>query len=99
EYLRQDVPFMTVDDKITLLAHDICGTETNTVRQARKLFDWVVANSDHYSKAPDKIKSSGKASALYCLSMKGGGCTDQHALFIALARARGSRPGCTSARC
>ena len=49
---------------------------------------WVVANTDHYSKkgAP---KSSGKGSAEYCLDNKGGGCTDQHALFIALCRARG----------
>jgi transglutaminase-like putative cysteine protease len=88
EYLRKDCPCMEVSDDLAKLAQDICGEESNVVRQARQIFDWVVANTEHYSKtgAP---KSSGLGSALYCLKNKGGGCTDQHALFIALARARG----------
>lgn len=88
EYLRKDCPCMEVSDEIVQLAQKICGDETNVVRQARQLFAWVVANTEHYSKkaAP---KSSGQGSASYCLKNKGGGCTDQHALFIALARARG----------
>lgn len=88
EYLRDDCPCMEVNDKIVQLAKQVCGTETNIVHQVRKIFDWVVANTDHYSKK-DAPKSSGKGSALYCLNQKGGGCTDQHALFIALCRARG----------
>jgi transglutaminase-like putative cysteine protease len=89
EYLRTDCPCMLVDDRITELANKICGNEKNVAAQARKLFDWVVANTDHYSKSKDAPKSSGQGSALYCLNQKGGGCTDQHALFIAMARARG----------
>jgi transglutaminase-like putative cysteine protease len=89
EYLRADCPCMVVDDRIAELANKICGAETNVVVQARKLFDWVVANTDHYSKSKEAPKSSGEGSALYCLNQKGGGCTDQHALFIAMARARG----------
>jgi transglutaminase-like putative cysteine protease len=88
EYLQTDCPCMEVDEQIVKLSNDLCGTETNVVRQAKKLFDFVVEHTEHYSKegAP---KSSGQGSASYCLAQKGGGCTDQHALFIALARARG----------
>lgn len=88
EELRKDCPCMEVSDRVAQLADKICGTEMNVVRQARLLFDWVVANTDHYSKA-GAPKSSGLGSADYCLDNKGGGCTDQHALFIAMARARG----------
>jgi transglutaminase-like putative cysteine protease len=89
EYLRRDVPNMEVTNKIVALANDICGRETDEVKQARALFDWVTDHTDHYSKGGTAPKSSGKGSVEYCLSNKGGGCTDQHALFIALARARG----------
>ncbi len=88
EYLRRDVPNMVVDDRIVKLATEICGSETNEVKQARLLFDWVADHTHHYSK-PGAPKSSGKGSVDYCLANQGGGCTDQHALFIALARARG----------
>src|SRR5579864_73324 len=88
EYLRRDCPNMEVTDRIVELANKLCGKDQNVVTQARKLFDFVVDNTNHFSifNAP---KSSGKGSAEYCLNNKGGGCTDQHALFIALARARG----------
>jgi transglutaminase-like putative cysteine protease len=88
EYLRRDVPNMEVTDKIVALANEICGNEKDELKQARALFDWVTDHTDHYSKGGTAPKSSGKGSVEYCLSKKGGGCTDQHALFIALARAR-----------
>jgi transglutaminase-like putative cysteine protease len=89
EYLRRDVPNMEVNQGVVKLANEICGNETNEIKQARLLFDWVTDHTDHYSKGGTAPKSSGKGSVEYCLSKKGGGCTDQHALFIALARARG----------
>lgn len=89
EHLRRDVPNMEVNDRIIRLAAEICGKQTNIVKQARLIYDHVVNESDHYSKGGAAPKSSGKGSAGYCLDMNGGGCTDQHALFIALARARG----------
>lgn len=88
EYLTRDVPNMQVDGRIAKLADELCGSETNVVRQARKLYDYVIENTNHYSR-PGAPKSSGKGSAEYCLDSKGGACTDQHSLFIALARARG----------
>lgn len=87
EYLRRDVPHMEVTPEIARLADEVCKDEKNLVRQARLLYDYLVANTHHYSK-PDAPKSSGVGSAEYCLAKKGGGCTDQHAAFIALARAR-----------
>lgn len=88
EYLRTDVPEMEVDGRIRDLAGRICGTESNLVVEMRRLIDWVVDNSDHYSK-PGAPPSSQKGSASYCLDQKGGACTDQHSLLVSLARARG----------
>ena len=79
---------MEVTKRIDELANRICGDDQNVVTQARKLFDFVVDNTNHYS-IPGAPKSSGKGSVEFCLDKNGGGCTDQHALFIALARARG----------
>ena len=87
--LRTDVPHMIVDAKMRALADKICGTETNVVRQARLLYDYVVDNTQHYSKSPTAPKSSGQGDASYCLASGGGACTDLHSLFGALARARG----------
>jgi len=88
EYLRRDCPNMEVNDAVEKLANRICGDETNVVKQIYRLYDYLVESTHHYSK-PGAPKSSGLGSVNYCLDSKGGGCTDQHALFIALARARG----------
>jgi len=88
EFLRPDCTHMEVTDEVKALATQVCGSESNIVLQSRILADWVVEHTDHYSK-PNAPKSSGQGDAAYCLANGGGGCSDQHALFIALARARG----------
>jgi transglutaminase-like putative cysteine protease len=88
EHLRRDCPHMKVDERIVRLANEVCGEETNIVVQCRRLYDYVASNTQHYSLGGGP-RSSGFGSALYCIDQKGGGCTDQHALFVALARARG----------
>jgi len=87
--LRTNVPHMVVDAKMKALADRLCGSETNVVRQARLLYDYVVDNTQHYSKSPTAPKSSNQGDAEYCLASGGGACTDLHSLFGALARARG----------
>ena len=88
EQLRKDLPNMEVTANIQKLADQICGQETGIVRQARLLYDYVIDHAEHYSKGPNAPKSSQIGSAEYCLVKGGGACTDLHALFIALARAR-----------
>ena len=87
--LRTDVPHMVVNASLRALADKICGSETNVVRQARLIYDYVVDNTQHYSKSPTAPKSSNEGDADYCLANGGGACTDMHSLFCALARARG----------
>ena len=87
--LRTDVPHMAVDAKMRALADRLCGSETNVVRQARLLYDYVVDNTQHYSKSATAPKSSNQGDAEYCLANGGGACTDLHSLFGVLARARG----------
>jgi transglutaminase-like putative cysteine protease len=88
EYLDKNAPNMAVDDRIQKMADAACGTDDNVFSQVTKLWNLVADSADHYSKDATKPKC-GRGSAEDCLAAQGGCCTDLHALFIALARARG----------
>ena len=87
--LRLDEKHMEVTPEIQRISDELCGAETNPVRIARKAFDYVIAKSDHYSKFGPAPKGKCLGDATECLAGTGDCCTDQHALFIALCRARG----------
>lgn len=87
--LRLDELHMEVTPEIRKIADELCGTETNPVLQARKCFDFVIQKSDHYSLFGSAPKGKCLGDAMECLGGTGDCCTDQHALFIALCRARG----------
>jgi hypothetical protein len=56
---------------------------------ARKMFNYVINKSDHYSKNGLMPLGLCLGSANECMAGTGDCCTDQHALFISLCRARG----------
>ena len=87
--LRLDEKHMEVTPEIRKLADELCGSETNPVLQARKCFDFVIGKSEHYSKLGPSAQGQCLGDAMECLIGAGDCCTDQHALFIALCRARG----------
>lgn len=87
--LRTDERHMEVTPEIRKLADELCGAETNPVLQARRCFDYVILKSDHYSLFGPAPKGLCLGDAMECLAGTGDCCTDQHALFIALCRARG----------
>ena len=87
--LRRDEKHMEVDAMIEAIADNLAGKEANPVIQARRFFDYVIEKSDHYSKFGPMPKGKCLGDAKECLTGKGDCCTDQHALFIALCRARG----------
>lgn len=87
--LRRDELHMEVTPELQKIADELCGSETNPVLQARKAFDFVIAKSEHYSKFGADPKGKCLGDAMECLAGTGDCCTDQHALFIALCRARG----------
>lgn len=87
--LRRDEKHMEVTPEIQKIADKLAGKENNPVVQARKFFDFVIEKSDHYSKFGSDPKGLCLGDAMECLTGKGDCCTDQHALFIALCRARG----------
>lgn len=87
--LRRDEKHMEVTPAIQKIADRLAGTEPNPVRQARRFFDYVIETSDHYSKFGPTPKGQCLGDAMECLAGTGDCCTDQHALFIALCRARG----------
>ena len=86
--LRRDEKHMEVTPAIQKIADELAGSEKNPVVQAEKFFNFVIEKSEHYSKTGGKVKGLGLGSADECLKGTGDTCTDQHALFIALCRAR-----------
>ncbi len=87
--LRRDEKHMEVNPVLESIAEDLAGKETNPVIQARRFFNYVIEKSDHYSKWGAAPKGKCLGDAMECMAGKGDCCTDQHALFIALCRARG----------
>jgi transglutaminase-like putative cysteine protease len=87
--LRRDERHMEVTPRIQQIADSLATNEVNPVVQARRFFDYVIEVSDHYSKFGSKPKGKCLGDATECLAGTGDCCTDQHALFIALCRARG----------
>jgi transglutaminase-like putative cysteine protease len=87
--LRRDEKHMEVTPEIQRFADELAGNEKNPVVQAHRFFDFVIEKSDHYSKSGPAPKGQGLGDATECLRGAGDTCTDQHALFIALCRARG----------
>jgi transglutaminase-like putative cysteine protease len=87
--LRLDEIHMEVTPAIRKIADQLAGTERNPVAQARRFFNYVIEKSDHYSNFGPMPKGQCLGDAQECLAGKGDCCTDQHALFIALCRARG----------
>jgi Transglutaminase-like superfamily len=87
--LRLDEKHMEVTPMIDRIAGSLAGEEKNPVILAHKFFDYVIAKSDHYSKFGTMPKGKCLGDAGECLAGTGDCCTDQHALFIALCRARG----------
>ncbi len=87
--LRLDEKHMEVTPTIQLIADSLAASEKNPVVLAHRFFDYVIAKSDHYSKFGSTPKGKCLGDAGECLAGTGDCCTDQHALFIALCRARG----------
>jgi len=87
--LRKDEKHMEVTPKFQKIADELAGNEQNPVVQARRFFDFVIEKSEHYSKSSPTPKGLCLGDANECLAGTGDCCTDQHALFIALCRARG----------
>lgn len=100
--LRPDAPNMAVTPAVRDLAARICGAEADPSRQMAMLFRYAATETRH-SKNPTltkPIKSSvddatnaflttpTAGSAEHCLANGGGGCADQHALLVALARSK-----------
>lgn len=81
--------YVVIDEPIRKLAAEICGSEDNPVRVARKLYDWTLDNVEYWVKDPSRWKASPVGSSEYCLTSRTGNCTDFHSLWTALARARG----------
>ena len=78
---------VVITPEIQKIAASVVAGEQNPVKQAKKLYDWVLENVTYWVKHPDTMKASPVGSSEYCLTNKCGNCTDFHSLYTALARA------------
>ncbi len=83
-FLRSLLPerFVRVDSEISDLAKEVVGEETNPLRQAKALYDYVTGTMKY-----DATQQSFKGSTDHALSCQIGNCNDIHALYISFARA------------
>lgn len=70
-----------VDERTRALAQDIAGPETNPLKQARRMYDYVTGAMDY-----DATKQSFLGSTEHALNCSVGNCNDIHALFVSLCR-------------
>ncbi len=80
---------IVIDAEIRKLAEEIVGAEQHPIRQARKIYDWILGHVEYWVKDPTTLKSSGVGSSAYTLEKCTGNCTDFHSLYLAVARAAG----------
>ena len=80
--------YIPVDQPMRELAGQILGGETNPVRIARRLYDWIIENSDYYAKDPKRLQGSDEGNSSFCLKNRTGNCADMGSLWISLVRAR-----------
>ena len=74
-----------IDGKIAAEAHQVAGYLQNPLKQARLLYDHIVATVTY-----DKSGTGwGRGDAVYACDVRTGNCTDFHSLFIGQARALG----------
>lgn len=82
-------PELVPDDRVQRLAQQVVDGEENPVRQARLLYDWVLANRDHEAKVHGSREVGQASEGSFGRENATGNSTDLHALFTALARACG----------
>jgi len=76
-----------VDGPVKALSDRIVGTATDEVEKAKRIYDWVVANT--YRKASTRGCGDGNVAAMLASGDLGGKCADLNALYVGLARAAG----------
>ncbi len=74
---------------IAAAAREAVAGNDNPVAKARLLYDWTLDHVQYWVKFPDRMKSSGVGSSVYCFEQCTGNCTDFHSLYSAAAQATG----------
>ena len=83
-YLRPE-RLVPIDGKIAQVSSTLAAYQAPPLEQARAIYDYVTS----VMKFDKSGEGWGRGDALYACEARRGNCTDFHALFIALARARG----------
>ncbi len=81
--------YVPVNDTMKSMVETITAGETNPAVVARRLYDWMLANTENWVKDPSRFEPSPFGSAVYALSTRSGNAADLASLYTALARAGG----------
>ncbi len=88
-YTEDQPSFIQVSDpNIRGNASQICGTETNPVEKARKIFEWVSKNIN-YELQTGGSNSTGEKGASWALANLEGDCSEYSDLMVAMLRSEG----------
>lgn len=74
-----------IDDRVRRTAREVTAGRTDTLAQARALYDHVISHMVYDKTSP----GWGRGDTVRACEVGKGNCTDFHALFISLARAQG----------
>ncbi len=88
----EDQPFINGSDpNVQGNASQICGTDTNPVEKARKIYEWVSRNINYKLQTGSGTgdNATGEKGASWALANREGDCSEYSDLMVALLRAQG----------
>ncbi len=89
-YTQNQPSFINITDPaIISTAATICGTETNPVEIARKIYNWVSTSITYESQTDAGTDGTGEKGASWALTYRKGDCSEYSDLMVALLRAQG----------
>jgi transglutaminase-like putative cysteine protease len=84
--LGQRLPHIQFTPELKALVHEIVGSETNPLLNARKIYYWIAQNVSYYS---EEEYCTIPSFAVACYNRRKGDCGIQSTLFITMARIAG----------
>jgi transglutaminase-like putative cysteine protease len=86
KHFLSEAPHVVFSDKIKGLVHELAGSETNPVLNAKAFYNWIAANIQ-YSYAREYSTLTNLSD--YCFANRYGDCGQEAMLFITMCRAQG----------
>lgn len=80
---------VVINEAVERLAREVTAGAEGPVAQSRRIYASIIDRVEYWKKDATRFRPSGVGSTEYCMKEGTGNCTDFHALFLSLTRARG----------